>query len=154
MNIANFLPAPLALGERLVFKKNRPGLEYLGSGWSLQEDWGTWSDGPQATIILPVHFALAKTIIVEARPLLYGSYQQQIIRASINGVTTNTVTLTVNAPTQFTIAIPLAVQEQLRSKTKLMTLTLQFPDAVRPSDIGMGEDSRTLAIGLISLVIQ
>jgi len=154
MNIAHFLPAPLALGERLVFKKNRPGLEYLGSGWSLQEDWGTWSDGAQASIILPVNSDLAKTIIIEARPLLYATHAQQRIQASINGVTANKVTLTVNAPTQFAIAIPLAVQEQLRSKTKLMTLQLQFPDAVRPSDIGMGEDSRTLAIGLISLVVQ
>jgi hypothetical protein len=154
MNIAHFLPASLALGERLVFKKNRPGLEYLGSGWSLQEDWGTWSDGTQATIILPVNSALAKTIIVEARPLLYAAHHQQVIQASINGIATNAVTLTMNAPTQFTISIPLVVQEQLRSKTKLMTLKLQFPDAVRPSDIGMGEDTRKLAIGLISLVIQ
>ena len=154
MNIANFLPAPLALGERLVFKKNRPGLEYLGGGWSLQEDWGTWSDGAKAMIILPVNSALAKTILIEARPLLYAAHHQQVIQASINGVTANKVTLTVNAPTQFAIAIPLAVQEQLRSKTKLMILKLQFPDAVRPMDIGMGEDSRILAIGLISLVVQ
>lgn len=154
INVSDFLPARLKLGEPLVFSKNQLGSTYLNNGWSDQEDWGTWSVGADAIIVLPIETEQARTILVEAHPFLSPSHSKQTVEAKINGIATNSVTLTANSGDTFEIRIPEVIRQQLHENGGHLKLQLHFPDAVRPKDIGVNNDGRKLAIGLISLTIQ
>jgi hypothetical protein len=136
-----------------TFCQYQSGLRYTTSGWSHPEDWGTWSDGADAIILLPLETEQASTILVEANPLLSHSHSKQTVEVKINGIHTNSVRLTANSGGKFEIEIPEKIRQQLRHN-KVLKLQLHFPDAARPVDIGINSDVRTLAIGLIALTVQ
>ena len=48
-----YVSEPHVLGRRLDFNQPPVG-QYLGPGWSGQESWGTWTEGPHAEIRLPL----------------------------------------------------------------------------------------------------
>jgi hypothetical protein len=144
---------PLQLGERVSFALLEKGAIYLGGGWSSNEDWGTWSNGADANILLPLHSHQATTILVEANPLLSPSHPKQGVEVKMNGVATSSVTLTANSGGRFEVAIPEEVKEKLR-QSPILKLQLRFPDAARPVDIGINNDERKLAIGLVALTVK
>lgn len=153
VKVSDYLPSPLRAGEHLLFSQYQSGLRYTTSGWSHPEDWGTWSDGADAIILLPLETERASTILVEANPLLSHSHPKQTVEVKINGIPTNSVTLTANSGGKFEIEIPEKIRQQLRHN-KVLKLQLHFPDAARPVDIGINSDGRMLAIGLIALTVQ
>lgn len=153
VNISDHLPSPLRLGDRLVFSQYQSGLRYLGGGWSHPEHWGTWSDGSHAMIILTLESGQGSTIMVEANPLLSPSRSEQTVEVEMNGLATSSVTLTANSGGRFDVAIPEEVKEQLR-QNPILRLQLRFPDAARPVDIGINNDERKLAIGLVALTVK
>ncbi len=154
INAFDFLPTLLQPGVRLVFSKNQLGSKYLHNGWSGQEEWGTWSDGVDATIILPIESGRVRAIVVEAHPFLGPSHTKQTVEIKINGITTDSVTLTATSGATFEIEIPWAVRQQLQGNGGLLKLQLRFPDAARPVDLGVNSDGRKLALGLTSLTVQ
>jgi hypothetical protein len=154
ITISDFLPVRLRLGERLVFSKNQLGSRSLHAGWTDQEELGVWSGGSDATIVLSIETERATTIIVEALPLLSPSHTKQTVEVKINGIATNSVTLTANSGSAFKIIIPELVRKQLPENDGLLKVELHFPNAARPVDIGVNVDERRLAIFLISLSVQ
>ena len=153
VNVSDHLPTRLRLGERMAFSQYQVGPRYLLGGWSQQEGWETWSDGSDAAIILPIESEQASTILMEANPLLSPSHLKQVVEIKINGIPTNSATLTADSGGRFEVVIPEVVQNQLRN-TPILRLQLHFPNAVRPVDIGINSDGRKLAIGLVALTVQ
>ena len=45
---------PLRNGDSITFDARGNARNYLGTGWSGQEPWGRWTDGPLATLQLPI----------------------------------------------------------------------------------------------------
>jgi hypothetical protein len=153
VKVSDHLPSPLKIGDRLLFSKDQLGLQYLAGGWSQPEHWGTWSDGSQAMIILTLESGRGSTILVEANPLLSPYRPEQTVEVKMNGLATSSVTLTANSGGRFVVEIPEGVNEQLR-QNPVLRLQLRFPDAARPVDIGINNDDRKLAIGLVALTVK
>jgi hypothetical protein len=75
-------------GQMLSFAKGGNGSKYLRSGWSQAEDWGVWSDGPIATVVL-TDAALANRakleLVIEARGFVGQNQPKQRVRVLVNG---------------------------------------------------------------------
>lgn len=154
VKISDLLPLPLKAGDRLLFSKNQSGLRFLGEGWSKAEDWGIWSDGTDATLALSFVTERISKILVEANPLLSLTHPKQEVEIKINGIPTNSVTLTTNSGGRFEIEIPEETRQQLKHNGHKLKLQFHFLDAARPVDIGINSDTRKLSIGLVALTIQ
>jgi len=144
---------PLKLGERMPLSLSGSGLAYLTRGWSSPEDWGIWSDGPQATIELPLPEKHATSISIEAKWLLGPTHPKQDVEVLIDGDLAAKITLTADSPNVFEVRIPDAVFKRGLSN-KFLTLEFHFPDAASPKDLGLNNDTRKLALGLISITVQ
>lgn len=151
VRIGDLLPA-VRPGDRLDFRGAGSGLTYLANGWSGPEPWGTWSDGTGATLVLPVAGSLKK-IVIESRALVTPGHPRQRIRVSLSGVPVKETVLTKNALNRIEIPVPYEVQLLLSGKGYLK-LQFEFPDAAKPADLGINDDPRDLALGLVSITLQ
>lgn len=139
------------LGETIgLTKTSQYTNQYLISGWAFPEGWGTWSDGAQATIILPMPqvptLAPAKTLTLNARAFINPKHPTQRVIVAINGQTESAQTYTLSQESnQIRIPMPASAQGQ-----KTITITLGFPDKIAPKSLGLGDDVRQLAIGIES----
>lgn len=121
----------------------------LGIGWSRPELWGTWSNSKTSTLIFsPDNFVqpfelnrvelLLKGFVLPNHPL-------QTVEIYINNTLIKTVIL--NSPAITSISLPLP---KITSSSTPFELKFKLPNAVSPFKLGVGNDKRTLAIGLIS----
>ena len=151
IHLADLL-APLRIGQRVQFAATGAGVGYLAGGWSTPEPWGTWSDGGRAEMLLPLP-AGARSILLEAQPLLSSSHPRQTIEIRMNGVPLVTVSLTAQSSNRIEIPVSDVAIRAVLATDGLAKLDFSFPDAARPRDIGINEDSRRLALGLQAMTI-
>ena len=146
------------LGEAITLTKTSQYTnQYLLQGWAFPESWGTWSDGPQATITLPLPqvsttvptSAPAKTLTLNARAFIHSKHPTQRVTVTLNGHTESTQTYTLaQESNQIRIPLPANAINALGQKT--ITITLGFPDKITPKSLGLSDDVRQLAIGIES----
>lgn len=148
----NELLPPIKVGERILFNNTGSGQTYLVHGWSHPEPWGVWSEGEKATILLPLPGADIASILFEAHPLLSPSHLKQNVEVRINGIGAAELLLTSDSDKLLEVKIP----ETTNLKEGNNTIKLEFylPDAARPIDIGINNDTRQLALGLIALTVR
>ena len=149
-HIRNRVP-PLRAGEQLMFNTAGTAVDYLGAGWSTPEDWGVWSEGSDALIFLPIAPAQVSSLVIEARALISPSHTRQRVTLTVNDVPVGSVDLSASATT-FEVQLPEALQQA--PETEHIRLALHLPDAARPKDLGLGEDPRKLALGLVTLTLN
>ena len=149
MKPSNF--QPFKIGERMEFTQSGAGIANLSHGWFQAESWGTWSDGTYAEIILamPDH---PKSILLEANALVSPSHPKQGIEIWLNGEPILTTSLTKSFDNRIEVPIPPSVQKTIQLQD-IVLLELYFLNAIRPRDIGVNEDPRTLALGLKAVTI-
>jgi hypothetical protein len=142
------LPPPIRVGESLSFSAEA-GTAYLLSGWSCPESWGIWTEGSNAKLVLPLPKENVSLVLIEAMPLVNPDHPEQAVKVLVNGIESGKFRLTTKG--QFDVQIPEASK---RNAHGIFIIEFQLPDAVRPSDIGINDDSRKLALGLISITLQ
>lgn len=147
--ITDFFP-PLYVGERMSVARSGDATAYLTGGWAAPEVWGTWSEGATASVFLPLPTKRANTILIEAKPLISPSHQKQDVELTINGIPAAKFTLTGSSEGVFEVKIPYAAMQG----SGILKLEFRLPDAARPKDIGLGDDSRKLALGLVALTVR
>ena len=143
------LDMQVKLGERQVFSRINA---MLASGWGRVEDWGTWSEGGEAEIVLRIP-PEARAISIEAAAFVQPTHARQRVDVSINGV--------VALSTQFTrlqdntLELPLtpAIREAIGANGQVR-VHVQLPDAISPKALGLGSDERVMALGLKSLTVK
>lgn len=145
------LSQPFRSGEVLSFSMVGNANKYLAHGWSASESWGTWSSGNSATLVLPV--SDAKRLIFDALPYLIGSHDRQTIELKVNDIPALVHTFRPEEVNPLVLDISEEIRASMR-KTKLMRIKFFLPDAVRPIDVGGGEDVRTIALGLKNITIE
>ncbi len=151
VDFADLLP-PVRIGDRLEFRPGSRGLSYLASGWSSPEAWGIWSDGEDATVLLPAAENL-RMIVLEANAWVTPAHPEQRVRVSLNGIFAKDISLKSNTANR--IEIPIADEMHgLLSASEPLNLQFEFSDAARPVDLGAGNDGRALALGLVSITLQ
>jgi len=149
---AEILPE-IGIGERIRFSASGGGVPYLAAGWSDPEAWGTWSQGGAAEVILRVSGVGVRDILIEARALVAPAHPKQDVEISVNGIPAAIVCLTAYAANRIRVPLPEAAREGLR-KYGALRLAFRFPDVARPKDIGLDNDPRALALGLLAITLR
>lgn len=121
----------------------------VGWGWSFPETFGVWSEGYQAKLVIPLPQQPVKTIELEMRALVTSSYPQQEVGIWVNNEFQKKVILTKDQGNMVLIDIPITSPKQ-----DYVTIELRLPNKARPKDLGIGDDVRELAIGLVGGVIR
>jgi hypothetical protein len=147
-------PAELALAGRVGapdavyrFDGRRPAI--LGPGWSPTEPTGTWSDGPQAEIVLPVPTAVPPTgsMMVQIEGLAYAPPPSdgQRVEVALDGKRLATWQVGGGPYGVYHVIIPRAAVQG-----ETLRLSLGFPDARSPG----APDYRKLGMGVRRLTIS
>lgn len=126
--------------------------QWLVSGWSAPEAWGTWSAAKHAEIeIDPRELSgglQGLRLQFDANVLVSAGHPHQRIAVSLNG--TNVANYEASFPNNaITMDVKLPI-DALNGARKLV-IGFDLPDAVSPRDIGIGNDGRSLALGLKSI---
>jgi len=132
-------------GTPLRFGIAHAGDVYLTEGWSTTSSNYTWSDGNKATITFGIEKPQRKvrmrlTYFAWVAP---GKWDRQRIRVTANGWRFPEIECRDRAMRQTVVTIPVQLLQ-----TDRLVLTFEYPDAVVPRDIGEGNESRALAMGL------
>jgi len=155
LRLTDILP-PITTGERIQFSRGASGIAYLTRGWSGAEPWGTWSDGPSAELVLPLGSAAQpRRLVIEANALVsvVPPHPRQKVEIRVNGALAATLGLTRYAGNRIEVAIPASARADLAACGRLR-LEFRFLDAVRPKAIGLGDDPRNLALGLLAIIVD
>jgi hypothetical protein len=122
---------------------------YQGDGWSLPEDGLTWSDGKNASLIIPI--AEPKPpVILEARLMALlsaGKLERQNIHVLVNGQEAGIWEITKPGFQGQQLIIP----GEFFMHSGQMVLTFNTPDAASPKQLGLSGDPRSLGIAMHSL---
>lgn len=150
ITLSDLVPT-LNLNERVLFNNQGNGVNYLVDGWFVSEDWGTWSSGSSANILFPIPPRQVDSIFIEANAFVPSAIENQRLTVTINGIPT--ADLVLKEPVAaLDIKIPEAVKRELENET--LEVRFNFPDAVSPKNIGLNNDPRELALGLIAVTIR
>lgn len=138
----------------LRFDSGGEGPRYLREGWSTTEPWGVWTSGHSARLRLRLAPTQVSSLVLQARALTAPQRPQQEVNISINHVAAGKVTLKAGRELHvIDIAIPAAALAQA-NRTGYLDIVFGLPDAARPVDLGLGSDTRRLAIGLVALSLR
>ena len=136
----------IGLNEAIGFGRDAKGTSpyFLQSGWAFPENWGVWSTDLNAGLILPI-VPKANNLILNLRALVSPKNPAQKIEIWINGQLARSLALQQGDNNQVDLPIP---KEWL--DLGYLAITFVFKNPARPQDIGLGDDERLLAIGLVS----
>lgn len=118
---------------------------HLVDGWALPEETFTWSIGAESRLRLPKprpadEFVLTLDVIPFTHP---PELPCQRLIVAVNDSVVGSAEL--SRPTLLGYRIPAALLAQAQQ----VTITLQHPDAVRPSDFSGSEDTRQMALAYL-----
>lgn len=136
-------------GQALIFNYVA---RQLTSGWSIPENWGTWSTGLQAQLDLRVT-PEARSIALEVMAFVLPQHPAQRVIVSLNGEQVLSTRLVQLEDNHLEIPISPAIRQHLADNDRL-TIELQLPDAVSPEQLGINDDSRIMGLGLKRLTVN
>lgn len=143
----------LTTGKRITTDDSAEAGDFLKYGWSTPEPWGTWSQSEKTQILLPLKF-VPQTVILEFRPFLSAQNPVQNMDITINGTPAGHYTLTeAKTNAEITIPIPDQLKSAIRESGKVL-LELSLPNAASPKELGISDDTRKLAVGLVAITVK
>lgn len=136
-------------GSKLSFKESADSLsakEYIKSGFSHSESWGTWTDGKVAKLSFSLtNFKnISENLVLNFDCRVYDSPNEITLFA--NG----TEIYKFNQGGKHRVQIP----KKIITQNGVLNLVFYIPGAVSPSKKGNSTDKRELGVGLISMVIS
>lgn len=139
------------LASPLAFKAGSIWLEMLDRGWSYPENWGIWSSGQDASLTIDPR-QLPKSddgliLALDAHVFVKPSHPRQRVEVRVDG--SPIAQYSVTYPTA-SLAMQIPIRGELLDSMKPIVIDFALPDAISPKALGMGGDTRELAIGLTS----
>ncbi|SCL74658.1 Phosphoglycerol transferase, alkaline phosphatase superfamily [Methanoculleus chikugoensis] len=124
--------------------------QYQLAGWSGPEEGFTWTSGPLAVLAVRTKNTDSDlTLTITASPYLGGEViDQQRMIVAVNRQYVGEWVFEQSGFQEKTIVIPREVLEE-----EIQYVAFELPDAVSPSDLGLSEDKRSLAIAVHSMRI-
>lgn len=133
------------LREKIYFSRTSQGsFSYLLSGWAYPEAWGTWSEGGEAKLILPMPAQKTTALRLHFNTFIEPTHPSQKIKVYLGDVLLKEANFMKVGVNQIDIPIPSTMANQHR-----LELLLKFPNNISPKALGIGDDTRNLAIGII-----
>lgn len=146
---------PIEPEELLSFAQGARGNAYLIHGFSNPEPWGCWSVGEESTIFLPLATTLTSAanwhLRLTVKPFLHPP-QREIasFRVLVNGREALQANETHSAPRTHYIHL-----EGLNLDTSnSLVIQLQMEKPLSPWQLGIGQDSRALGVGVIDCTLS
>lgn len=144
------ISSKLSTNQKVSFS-NPTTAKVLQGAWSTPEGWGIWSDGFSSSINFDVEpsFYKSNSIFLTVRTLVDNSVLNRSVLIEVNGKSFGKLNLNelgekyeVSIPNNF--LINLVPQKHLQIQFK-------FENLESPAELGLGNDTRKLGIGLYSL---
>ena len=126
------------------FAASGNSLAFLGGGWARSEDRFTWGIGAESHLLLPrLELADEYVLTLDVVPFIHApELPSQRLIVSVNDTVVGSTDLSRPALLGYRIPTSLA------RRAERMVVTLQHPDAARPSDFSDNADTRSLAFAL------
>ena len=133
----------------ICFGTNGEGPRHLDGGWAPPEPEFTWAVGDESRLSLPpVSGQPPRVLVLDLIPFVsppHASSQRLIV--SVNGTVVGASS--IHRPTLLGYTIPPGLMEEGAP----VEVTIQHPDAVRPVEVGVGQDSRQLSVAIVSAAL-
>lgn len=148
-------PTPLSAGDRVEFSSMGGGTGYLLDGWTTPESWGVWTNGKEARIKLPINAngGIIKEISLEVNALVSPQHKEQSVDLWLDDEKVQSFSLKSYSDNMMKIGIPESARKTGAIRNYHL-LRFSILNPVRPVDIGMGPDSRSLGLGLKALSLH
>jgi hypothetical protein len=133
----------LNLNNPIIFN-DRKIKNFIYSGFSGIENWGSWTDGNKAVLLFKTDNKIiekAEYIEVSFNVFSNGKYVQKV-EFNLNGI--NLSSDSYNKNTNYILKIP--IDGKLKPENELDILV---PNAISPSELKINSDTRKLGIGMI-----
>jgi hypothetical protein len=131
-------------GDAIDFKKGGNGSQYQGKGWSWPEEYGTWTDGDRADLILQLDQPPAGPLqlVLRGKAFVTPAWPRQDVTVLANDRQIGLWTFT-GEPTgaQRSAAIPATLLD-----SRYLKLSLRIADPRSPLSAGLSADPRRLGI--------
>jgi hypothetical protein len=150
----NQLTKLVVKNQSIGFSKGQLGTRFLigmGGSWAWPEDWGVWSNGDQAKMILPVPQSdkagtSPKQIKLNVRAFVSPLHPKQDVEVYIDQMAPQSISLSDPNANSWIINLPPNMADR-----KYLELQFRFKNPASPKDVGgVPGDDRKLGIGLIS----
>lgn len=144
------------LGNKVIFSKGGNSGDFTDRGWSIPEDFGTWTDGDMSTIIMKFRDTSVKPtrLLLEASAFLSKNKKNDftvdiLINNKIIGTLNYNITYGENMETQ-EIKIP---DNSLNTLSGAIEIKFVMHPTLSPYDLGLSLDTRKLGLGVKSLTL-
>ena len=137
------------IGETIFFAKDSKGpiTSYLNKHWHDREEWGIWSDGKNADLLIPLPNGNPRIIKIQFNAFLPPQHPYQEMEILINGRLLQKIKITQASGNTISINLP----DDLKPD-KLLNIEFRTPNAVSPYLPGVSSsDQRVLGFGLVSV---
>ena len=178
-NLFYFRLIPMEIGETIQFKNhgdNSKGVGYLRAGWSKElESFGTWSNSGKSILFImpPQNLHADNYLTLNVRSLVTLNHPEQTIKINLNGLPLQDLKITDNDLHEIRIDHLFRANllngglHNIGSTTfyylqRIIGTPIQEPivlefilmNPATPKNLGVGEDERSLGIGLISATLH
>lgn len=151
----NIYASRVQVGDPIYFGKESFGQYFLKSGdWALPEEWGVWAQKPMALMYLPLPQSTKMSIQwleLNLRALVSKSHPLQKIAVRINDG--ESLFFNLKNRESNLIRVPLSNSLNFLGKESgegALKVEIESFNAIKPSQLGIGDDQRLLSVGLIS----
>jgi hypothetical protein len=135
-------------GTLIQFGEGGDARNFQEEGWSSEEKGFTWTNGKIATMVLPIESPKSDLILsAELTPFIFGDIDKQRVGVIINGEEIGE--WKASEPGKYQMKIPKQIVTG-----PILRVKFALPDAISPSELGIGDDVRMLGIALKSLIIS
>jgi hypothetical protein len=150
-NVKTQLSTPIFMGSSsgATSPNNTEGSAVFCEGWGESESWGTWSNGVQARVFLPLPEQRPKSLTLEFQAFVFDAHPKQLIKLKIN--THQEISLTIQKPKNNRVTVPLDSSDW---NLGYALVQFEFVNPISPKQAGHSIDDRPLAIGLESVVFN
>lgn len=144
---------PATLGHTREYKAGSADLGDLLSGWSWPEEWGVWSDGVAATLRMPLAQPLEQDCLLEvfAQGFTQPHHPVTDVELLVNGRRLGSLRFEHGAAAPSCV---LALPADLLQGRPCLDVGFVVPQPGVPAELGAGDDTRRLGIGLCALRLQ
>ena len=149
-------------GDTLTFHSDGNGVRFLSEGFMKPERWGVWSDGPRASLTIPLATSGEKALPSD-RPirllLTMGAFARPEnpevhVKLRANNIKVAEWNFTYNSPSvnnRGTLIKRIVYLPEGMSTTGIINLVFEIDGIASPINLGLGQDTRELGIEITEL---
>ena len=149
-------------GDTLTFHSDGNGVRFLSEGFTKPERWGVWSDGPRASLTIPLATSGEKALPADRSIKLLirmGAFARPEnprvhVKLKANDVKVAEWNFTYNSPNvknRGTLIKRIVYLPEGMSTTGIINLVFEIDGIASPINLGLGQDTRELGIEITEL---